>query len=242
MINKKHFNKLIEKWPAKVLSLAAAIIISAFYRINTLESRSFSAPLNIETENTLPSADALIPASSYPQTVRINLRGENANLFSILEEDIEAYVNLSKYKEEGSYRIPIQIRKKGGAVGIEPLEIKADPIEIHIILEKKISRSVNVFPVFQGTPARGYELTSQSITPAAVTAEGPRSRIEAIQEFNTGIIDLEGRYEDFSVILNIINTDPFIAVHGSRTIEYQGFIRSIVRETQVENTEDGENL
>jgi len=107
--------KITDKWPAKILSLAAALLIFVFYKMSTLETRPFSAPLRID------SANEMVPASSYPQAVKINLRGENRNIYPILEEDIEAYIDLNKYSSEGTYRIPIQIRKKGSALGIEPL-------------------------------------------------------------------------------------------------------------------------
>jgi len=40
------------------------------------------------------------------------LRGEKNNIFQILEEDIEAYIDLSKYASEDTHKIPVQIRKK----------------------------------------------------------------------------------------------------------------------------------
>jgi YbbR domain-containing protein len=225
--------KITETWPAKILSVAAALIISVFYKMNTLETRSFTQPLRIE------AANSMVPASSYPQTVRIVLRGENNSISPILEEDIEAYIDLGRYSFENSYRIPIQVRKKGSALGIEPLEITVEPIDVHVRLESKISRPVKISPSSRGSMAEGYELTSQSIIPAVINAEGPRSNVEALQEFNTGTIDLEGRRADFSVMINIINNDPLIVTHGNRMIEYRGTIRQIARETQ-SNYEAGE--
>jgi len=213
--------KITEKWPAKILSMAAALLIFVFYKMSTLETRFFSAPLRIESGN------LMVPASSYPQTVKIKLRGENHNIFPILEEDIEAYIDLNKYSIENSYRIPVQIRKKGSALGIEPLEITVEPADIYIKLENKISRSVNVSPSFRGFIADGYEMTSQSISPSSITVEGPRSNVEALQEINTAAIDLEGRSEDFTVMANIINNDPLIVTHGSRMIEYKAAIKPI---------------
>jgi YbbR domain-containing protein len=223
LINQKFLIKLTEKWPVKVLSVAAALILSIFYKLNTLENRYFSVPLRIESTN------ELVPASLYPHIVRVDLRGEPNSIFPIPEEDIEAYVNLNRYTSEGSYRIPIQIRKKGSSIGVEPLEITVKPIEIYVKLENKTRAEINVSPVFNGFVAQGYELTGYSIYPPSVIAEGPRSIMEEITEFNTGIIDLEGRYENFTVMINIINTDPLITIHGSRMVEYHGNIRRIPR-------------
>jgi YbbR domain-containing protein len=209
--------------------VAAALLISVFYKMSTLDTRFFSAPLHIESANTL------VPASSYPQTVRINLRGENNSIFPILEEDIEAYIDLNRYSSEDSYRIPIQIRKKGSALGIEPLEITVEPVDIFVRLENKISRTIRISPSFRGFLAEGYEMTSQSIIPFEITAEGPRSNVGALFEFNTGIIDLEGRNADFSIMVNVINNDPLIVTHGSRMIEYRGTIQQIAEKTRLDD-------
>nr|AGS54097.1 hypothetical protein [uncultured bacterium contig00007] len=141
-------------------------------------------------------------------------------------------MDLAKYTNEGSYRIPIHIRKKGSALGVDSLEISVEPIEIHIRLEEKISRNIDVSPVFRGALAEGYELINQYIVPTSIIAEGPRSSMENIVEFITGTIDLEGRFEDFSVYINILNSDPLIIIHGNRMIEFRGTIQRISRERQ----------
>ncbi|MCL2184445.1 MAG: CdaR family protein [Treponema sp.] len=226
MINIKFISKIIEKWPVKVLSLAAALIISVFYRMNTLETRFFSAPLQIEESETL------IPVNSIATAVRISLRGESDEIQPILEEDIETFIDLEKFTNEGTYRVPVQIRKKGSALGIEPLEVSVQPLEITVELEQKITRSIPIFPVFSGTVASGYELTNQHIIPDRVTAEGPRRELESKIEFNTEIIDLERRYEDFTSRVSIIIDNPLINIHGDKMIEYRATIRRIVREEQ----------
>lgn len=223
MISQKFLLKITEKWHVKALSVAAALLLSIFHRMNTLESRFFSAPLHVEHN------ESLVPANSFTRLVRVSVRGEGNSIYPILEDDIETYIDLQKYASEGVYRIPVHIRKKGSALGVEPLEISVDPIEITVRLEEKQNRNINVSPVFRGTVAEGYELTSQTITPTSVIADGPRGSMESLYEFNTGTIDLQGRYEDFSVMVNIINEDPLIVVHGNRLIEYRGTIRRITR-------------
>jgi YbbR domain-containing protein len=212
---------MADKWPVKIISVAAALIIAVFYRMNTLETRTFLVPLHVETSG------FLVPVSSLENTVKINLRGETNSIYPILEEDIEAFIDLDRYSNEGTYRIPVQIRKKGSTLGVVPLEISVLPIEISLLLEKKIRRDIPVFPVFRGTIARGYEIISQSIYPENVSVEGPRSSIESQYEFNTEPISLEGRNENFSVIVSIINNNPLITIYGNRMLEYRCVIRKI---------------
>jgi len=225
--------KIMEKWPVKVLSLAAALIISVSYRMNTLETRFFTVPLQIE------SSETLIPASQFPGAVRVSLRGEGDGIQPILDEDIEAYIDLSRYTAEGNYRVPVQLRKKGSAIGIEPLEISVQPIEILMLLEQRVTKNIPVFPVFSGIVAEGYELTYQSLIPGSVAAEGPRSVMESHIEFNTETINLDRRYDDFSIMVNIINDNPLIFLHGNRMLEFRGSISRIMREEQeFENMEN----
>jgi len=235
----KFLAKLTDRWHIKVLSLIAALVISVFHRINTLETRYFPVPLRIVSDG------KLVPASTYAHIVKLGVRGESNDINSIVEDDIEAFIDLNKYTDEGTYRIPVQIHRKGSALGLEPLEISVDPIEINVLLEDKISHYVNVSPVIRGNVAEGYELTSQFIIPTTVTADGPRSAMEVLYEFDTGIIDLEGRFEDFSVIVNIINNNPLINIRGNNMLEYRGTIRRIPRgqpriesESEIDDGED----
>jgi len=251
------FAKITEKWPVKVLSLAAAVIISIFYRMTNLETRFFTVPLSIEFKVlslaaaviisifyrmtnletrffTVPlsieSNDALIPTNSFATSVRVSIRGEADGIQAILAEDIEAYIDLERYANEGNYRVPVQIRKKGGALGVEPLEISVLPIEITIFLEQKVTRNVSVFPVLSGTVAEGYELTNQSLIPSSVIVEGPRSILDGHHvEFNTETINLDGRYNDFTVMVNIKNDNPILSIYGSNLLEFRGAISRIVR-------------
>jgi len=223
MSSRELFVKITEKWPVKILSLAAAILISLFYNKSTLETNSFSSPLRVESTN------SLVPASTYPKEVKISLRGERDNVNRIQKEDVEAYIDLSKYKSEKSYDIPIQVRKKGSALGIEPLQITVDPAVYPIKVENKTSREIKIMPFFKGSVAEGYEMKSQSINPSFITAEGPHSNIESLSEINTEPIELEGRYESFSVLVNIIVNDPLINTYGDKMIEYRAEIKQIAR-------------
>jgi len=217
------FTVITEKWHVKVLSLAAAVIISIFYRMNNLETRFFTVPLVIEL------SDALLPANSYPNAVKISLRGEAEGIQPVLAEDIEAFINLERYANEGHYRVPVQIRKKGSALGVEPMEISVLPVEIPLVLEQKMTRNVSVFPVLRGTAAEGYELTSQSLAPSSVIVEGPRSVFDSHVEFNTEPIDLDRRYENFSVMVYIKNNNPLLSIYGNNMLEFRGTISRVAR-------------
>jgi YbbR domain-containing protein len=216
--SKKLLARIVEKWPAKVLSVAAAFILFVFHRMSILESRFFSAPLQLEL-----SAE-LVPVSPYPRLVRVSVRGDADSIFPIVEDDIEAYIDLTKQSAEGWYRSPVQIRKKGTALGVEPLEISVDPLEISIQLDKKVRKTIPLNVNTQGNVESGFELLSYSLTPHQVTIEGPLSIVDSVSELSTDIVDLEGRNESFSVTVHILNPDSLVVIRGNGTTEFQALI------------------
>jgi hypothetical protein len=216
--------RITEKWPAKALSIAAALLLSVFHRMSLLETRFFSTPLRVETR------EGLIPANSYTQVIRVSMRGEANSIYPILDSDIEAYVDTSGYPAEGSYKVPVQIRKKGTALGVEPLEISVEPLEISLNLERKLEKAVPIKPAFRGKVADGFMLADQSLIPSSADAEGPRSVLEDVSEFHTEAIDLNGRQRDFSVTVSIIKNDPRILLLENETVEYRGVIRRMEQE------------
>jgi YbbR domain-containing protein len=220
--SRKLIAQAVTNWPAKVLSVAVAIVLFIFHRMSILEERFFSVPLIIETDA------EMIPASSYPRTVRVTLRGDANSIFPIAEEDIEAYLDLYKYTETGTYRTPVEIRKKGTALGVDPLEIGVDPLEISLELDRKISKYVSLIPRYQGYVESGYELVSYTLEPTRALIEGPEKRLAGISELVTEHVELSGRNADFSLAVHILNPDPLIVIRGNGSAEFRAFIRAAI--------------
>jgi hypothetical protein len=219
---KKILIKTVENWPAKVLSIALAIIIFVFHHWSVLEERFFSNPLEVE-ENA-----ALAPASAYPRMIRITLRGEANSIYPILDEDIETFLDLTPYTAPGTYRVPIQIRKKGTALGVEPLEINMEPLDVMVELDQKISKYVTLNPSLQGYLEPGYEMVSYTMTPSQVVVDGPQRLMDSLTELSTGFIELGGRSDDFSTSVRILNRDPLLTIRGDGMTEFRGMVRRLV--------------
>ncbi len=216
----------MRNWPIKIISLAAAILLFFFNNISRLEERFFSVPL------TLRLNDNYVPASPYPNNIRVRLRGEEEAIFTILEEDIEAYADFSRFDREGEFKAPIEVEKKGSALDIEPLEIKVEPLEVTLILEEKLIKSAEVAPTLTGYLPTGYELGQYFLTPSYVEIEGPRSVVESLDSIMTEEIDLSGKTEDFSVRVRLVKPDPFIRIPGGEVVEFSALVEeSIVLKT-----------
>jgi hypothetical protein len=226
---KKFLSKITENWHVKVLSAALALVLFVFHRMSLLEDRFFSAPLHIETN------ENIVPAGPYPRMVRLTLRGEANSIYPILEDDIVAYLDLAKYTTEGIYRAPVQIRKRGTALGVEPLEISVDPLEVTVELDQKISKYVPLVPSFQGYPESGYEMISYTLTPPQVVVDGPQRLMNGLSELSTDFIELGGRSDDFTAVVRIMNRDPLLVIRGDGTTEFRGLIRNLIMIRSFEN-------
>ncbi|MDR0289314.1 MAG: hypothetical protein LBI06_00075 [Treponema sp.] len=220
--NRKFIDKIIENWPIKVLSIALALFLFVFNRLNTMTNRPLSVPLAIETDA------ALVPASDYPRNVRVTLRGEDASIKSIPDGDIEAYVDLSRHEEEGLYSASVQIRKKGIALSVEPLEISVYPLKIEVQLERRISKTLPLSALIRGRVADGFDLISHSITPLEVVVTGPLSALESVSQIRTEPIDLDGRTSSFTAEVNIANPNSLFEIRGSGIAEFSGIINLTV--------------
>ena len=226
---RKLFSLAVQNWPAKVLSLALALILFAFHRMMTLETRFFSAPLNIEHLN------SLVPSSPYPRMIRVSLKGEANSIYSILDDDIEVYVDMENYNTPGRYVIPVQWRKKGTTEGVEPLQISVDPVELTLSLDQKISKFVPVIASFKGQIDPGYNMVSYSLNPSQVIIDGPAELMRGISEVYTDYIDLDGRTGNFASTASIMHSNPLIVIRGSGLAEFSGIVNQIVPVRNIAN-------
>jgi len=219
---RKFILNLVENWPAKALSVALALILFVFHEMNTLTTRTIIVPLTVET------GPALAPGSAYPRNVRIRLRGESEGVKAIIDNDIEAYLDFSKYESEGQYRASVQVRRKGSALVPEPLEITVSPLEISVNLDKRINKTLPLSASIQGNVAADFELVSHSVSPSEIVLSGPVRILESINDIKTDPVDVEGRSSDFSVMVNIANPNPLLAIRGDAYAEFHGIIRPSV--------------
>jgi Uncharacterized protein conserved in bacteria len=226
---RKFFAMVVENWPVKVLSLALSIFLLIYHRISLLEIRVLNIPLIVEQLN------AMMPSNSYPLSVKVTLRGESQNLNSILEGDIEAYVNLREFKTPGAYDVAVQLRKKGTAQGVEPLQMSVEPMEIKFILDHKISKFVPVTVNFTGQIETGYNMNSYSIEPNQVVVEGPATLLGNLFELYTDYIDLSARRSNFSVNAPIVRNDPLILIRGDGYVNFSASISQIIAVRNISN-------
>jgi YbbR domain-containing protein len=216
--NKTILEQIISNWSAKALSLAAAIMLFLFHNFSSLSERFLSVELNAVF------ADGYTTAQPYPRRVRVEIRGTDRSLAAAGEEDIEAVVDFSRFKEEGVHTTPISITKKGALEGIDTIEILVEPLELTLPLEKKVRKRVSVVPVFKGIPSPGFRMDQYSLSPSRVDMEGPGGVVQHIQSVTTEDIDLSGKREPFSARVRLVNDNPLLTFPDGGVIDFRGQI------------------
>lgn len=219
----KRFSKIIQRnWPPKIISVTIAVLLFLFYRATSLEERFFSVPLNIVKN------ESYAIASEIPKSVKVSLRGTEEKIFTILEDDITVYADFTGESSEGNFRTTLKYTKKGTALNIEELEIRLEPSQISIELERNISKSVKIKPKLEGYPAKGFELDQYILSTEEILIEGPKSHVEGIEFIDTKPIDIDGKKEDFYVRTHLEANDPYLVFPIGDTVGFQGVITETV--------------
>ena len=211
--------RLFAEWPAKVLSLAAALLLTLFFNLTRLEQRTISIPLAVAFN------EQLAPSSQYPRMIKVALKGEREVIYGIREDEISASLDLAGFKNDGIYRVAVKLEKRGNALTADPLELRPDPQEVTIGLERRVRKRVPVTPSFKGFLESGYELTSFDIAPSEVDVSGPAGLIAQTTEVSTDIIELGGKKTDFSVNVRLLKKDNLIDFESKDAVVFSAKVK-----------------
>ena len=222
-------SKLLENWPAKVISLVIAIFIMFLYNLTRLDQRLITVQLNIS------EGRSFVPSTDYPKTVRVIIRGERDQIYRIREADIVASLDLTRYQSEGVFRVPVKLERRGEARDIDPLELRADPAEIPIGFERLAAKRVAISPTFKGFLEQGYELTSYEIVPPEIAIEGPSNLIANTKDISTDVIELSGKTEDFSLTVPLLKPSDLINLIDVNTVRFTARIQKQERRITLNN-------
>jgi YbbR domain-containing protein len=213
--------KLFANWIVKILSISVAVVLFLFQRLSSMEERFFSVPLQYTVDAGFIATDVSVGS------VRIILRGSGDEIFLVLEDDIEAFADVSLHRSEGIFKAPVVLRKKGSAETID-MEMSVEPLAATVTIEQKIVKELEVAPALKGYPATGYELVQYLTTPKLIEVSGPKSRIDSLERLDPAVIDLTGRTTDFSIGIHVILEDDMVSVIGGSVVEVVGIIRETI--------------
>ena len=205
----KAFKIITRNWAAKLFCFAIAVIVVLFNRMSKIEDRTINVSFRLNTNS------EFMTIQDIPRTVKVSLRGNKDDIYSILNSDLTAYADFSDVSENGVYSKPIKVERTGSALYITPLEVLTTPSQISFKFERKTIKRIPIEPVVKGTPAEGFELSGTLLSPNFVTVEGPESVLDSISSFKTTSVDLDGHSDNFSVQVGVENRNKFVRILNS---------------------------
>ena len=203
------FKVITRNWAAKLFCFAIAVVVVLFNRMGKIEDRTMNIPFKLYTNS------EYLVVQDIPRTIKVTLRGNKDDIYSILSSDLTAFADFTAVAETGNYSRPIKIERSGSALYITPLEIHTTPNQINLAFARKTIKRVPLEPVVRGTPAEGYELSGTLLSPDHVTIEGPESVLDKISSFKTTSVDLDGHSDNFSVQVGVETNNKFVRLINS---------------------------
>ena len=218
-----------KNWLVKIVCLAFAVFLSQFYRGTLQDTRYMFVPLVLQNDG------PLAPAEQYPGKIKVSVWGDANSIGSIGEDDISAVIDISEFKTDGSYRVPIRTKLNGMMTPLGNIEISAEPSMLSLQLETRVRKSVPAALSLKGIPADGYEVTESSIEPATVEIEGPSGLVEKVEELVTEPLSIEARTNGFSGSAVILNDESLISIVGKAQVQHTVKISEMITQKTFEN-------
>ena len=200
--------RLLNKWPAKVICLLLAIFFYVFHQVSLIEKKVFVIPLEVvEDGNVMLLGDC-------PASVSVIIRADSEVINTIVNTDLRACVNLNNLDESGSYTVPVEFTLSDKLLVYDPLEVRVKPENITLSVGKKVAKYVPVVPSIAGKVAEGYEITEVTVNPSNVAVIGPESVIEKITEIQTDALIVSNAEKNFSDEVNYLEVNKLIQVEN----------------------------
>ena len=191
------FVRLTDNLPIKLLAVAAAVLLYFSYQITTLDSKSFSIPLQVREGGSFALAD------DPPQYVRVTVRAKPEQTAAVQKGDITAYIDTSSVTASGVSSLSVKLGLKDYFTLMDPLDVQVKPNTISLHFEQNAAKSVPVKAFFLGSLPEGYEIVSQTVDPENVKIVGAQSVVDAVESVSTVGIDLQNKTESFTATVKI---------------------------------------
>lgn len=224
-MNTKHLlDKILDKWPAKVVCLVIAIFLYFFHQASLIESKTFVVPLQIE-ENGI-----VMHVGSVPGSVAVVVRTSDEIIKSVLATDITASVSLDAITTKGSYTLPVKITLSENLMAYDPFEVRLKDDTITIDVDKKVSKYLPMAPSIVGEVAHGYEIDSINISPSTIEISGPESIVNAIDKIYTTRINVSNAETNFSTETSYQKTNKLISIIDEENLRATISVKPVIME------------
>lgn len=216
--------KILNKWPAKIICFLLAIFLYVFHQVSLVEKKSFVVPLNV-IENGMVSH-----VSQIPSTVSVVVKANSNAVNTITPSDITATLDLDDITEVGKYELPVNIKISDRLMEFDPLEIRVSPEHVSTKIEIKKARFVKIKPTLVGDVAHGYEVSGVEVIPSYAEVIGSESIVDKLEAIETTKVLVSNATRDFSTeaeympvnkLLDVVEPGPYKVTVSVRPSELE---------------------
>ncbi|MEM5948784.1 CdaR family protein [Spirochaetia bacterium 38H-sp] len=216
------------RFPALIVSILIAVTLFFIHRLGSIEERFLSVPIEVK----MP--DNLISRNPLPEKVRLTLRGESDEIYSVIPEDLSVYADFTAIRVPGEHTVALQLIRSSSATNAN-VEYILEPSSVRLELAEKLSKTLEVIPRFSGVPAPGYTQVGYTVSPSYVLVEGPSDVLGGIDSISTEQIDLSGKKSDIVSKVRLVIPAPGVVVPGGNVVDLIVNIRELVEEREFSN-------
>ena len=214
-MNIKHLlDKILDKWPAKVVCLIIAVFLYFFHQASLIDSKTLVVPLHIIEDG------IVMHVGNAPKSVSVIVRAGEETIKSLLPTDLTASVCLDNLTTKGIYKLPVKITIADSLMEYDPFEIKMKDDTVTIEVDRKAIKYVPLVPSVIGEVANGYEIDTISMNPSTIEITGPESIVNATEQIFTTRLNVsnaetnfstETSYQQLNKLLTVVDEGPFKA-------------------------------
>lgn len=227
MKNKNRFLSLFtDEWQLKIAALVGAVFTWFFYDMISLEERYLTVPLEVSINETVA------PLRSYPEAVKLTVRGRAEDIYLFSDEDFRAFADFSAHDVPGRYAVPISVQSLRSDELLNDIQIDTDPKFLDLAFDWKVTKQVEVTADLKGFPASGFEVAEVRVEPAFVEISAPESVAAPIETVSTIPIPIDGSRNSFSVLAEVAIDDKTVSFTGDPIVR----LYVTVSEVYVEKT------
>lgn len=199
-------DKLLDRWPAKIVCLMLAIFLYIFHQVSLIEKKVYVVPLEIVQDGNV------MLLGDYPKNVSVIIRAQPDVVNTISASELKASINLNQYAESGTYNVPVSVNIAEKYMLYDPFEVRVKPENLLVSVETKLAKYVKINPSVSGDVAEGYMIKDITMNPGSVEIVGPESIVKATKEIQTTGLIVNNAEKNFADEVNYLEINKLITV------------------------------
>jgi YbbR domain-containing protein len=196
----KHW--IVNNWLLKIASLFLATLLWAAVANQSSSEIGFEVPLEYRN---IPGQTEI--TGDVTNTVQVRLRGSSNVIKGISARDVSTTVDLGGMRT-GEKIVALSPHNVQAPFGAEV--IRVTPSSVRFTLERTLTKTVPIVLTLLGQPESGYAVGKRLVSPMAVEAEGPESRMDTLTSIETVPVRLDRRRSSFEQTVDLDVPDPQI--------------------------------